>query len=69
MEKDEIQKLIMQSTKQQADGNNFWSSPTYTHFKLIIQEQKPPYILQQFPGPAIALQAITKCYTYIASPR
>lgn len=57
----------MQSPKQQADGNNFWS-PTYTPFKLIIQEWKPAQILQQFPGLAIALQAITKCYISITSP-
>lgn len=57
----------MQSPKQQADGNNFWS-PTYTPFKLIIQEWKPARILEQFPGPTIALQAITKCYISITSP-
>lgn len=57
----------MQSPEQQADGNNFWS-PTYTPFKLIIQEWKPPQILEQFPGPAIALQAITECYISITSP-
>lgn len=57
----------MQSPKQQADGNNFWS-PTYTPSKLIIQEWKPARILEQFPGPTIALQAITKCYISITTP-